>query len=136
LNNTHESIQQTVKLHHLLFFITQKTEKSNTRNTIFWSHTNKKNNNSEKNTIKAQTKKTLPVRPPAPVTSTVLLALSAMATTPNSLVTLFTPSSFLFFAREKTPKEEEEERERERSLNEEDEIGRGRDGDNPQYLWH
>lgn len=73
------------------------------------------------------------MRPPAPVTSTVLLALSAMATTPNSL---FTPSWFLFFLREKKPKEEEEERERERSFNEEEETGRGSDGGRPQYLWH
>jgi len=113
----------------------KKNRKSKTRNTIFWSKIQilsmprQKNKNSEK-THQAQTKKPLPVRPPAPVTSTVLLGLSAMATTPNCLVTLFTASSFLFLAREKKPKEEEE-REIARSLNEEEETG-----GSAQYLWH
>lgn len=74
------------------------------------------------------------MRPPAPVTSTVLLD-SAMATTPNLLPTLFTPS-FLLSGNKPNEEEKEDEKERERKwrLNEEEETGRGSDGATTQYL--
>lgn len=71
---------------------------------LFIQSTEKKKEFEEGKPIKAYNKKIEPVRPPAPVTSTVLLEDSAMATTLVLIPTLLRPS--LWFA---SDSEEEEE---------------------------